>query len=513
MPRRPIIVNPYATPKPETSQDFHTFNSTCNPSPSPAHAEALHYQLPNFNPAPLIQLSHHLADIFPRSRDRTDSRTESQPSIRLYAKIETNRAGLPSFKILGASWGVCRALAARLGMNMSGGGAGQGQMITIEQLVMRLRAAEEEVRDRKDCSGEYTNRAHDHNSRLALFTATDGNHGRAVAAMARILGIEAHIYVPAAVALATDDAHGQNLSGGGIQQQQSAAVAAIVDEGARVHIVHDDYDGAVRAAFEACAARERAQQWGGNTTHSVGSGGSGGVGGLFVQDTALPGYEEVPRWIVEGYATMLDEVDRQLIEATDAAPSGVGDVGVRYWDRSIESPPLAQVSTPSEIIYVCPVGVGSLCHAVVEHCRQWHPPPHYNVPYRIITVEPEAAPCLYENLSTRTPEQQPLPVSTIPTIMAGLNCGTVSPISWPSLIRSIDVAVTVSDREAHEAVHELAGIGYAGNLGVVVGPCGAATLAALKRVMVERPDVLDKDAVVVLLCTEGPRPYTIPEDD
>ncbi len=28
-----------------------------------------------------------------------------------------------------------------------------------------------------------------------------------------------------------------------------------------------------------------------------------------VQDTAWPGYEEVRRWIVEGYDTLLDEVD------------------------------------------------------------------------------------------------------------------------------------------------------------------------------------------------------------
>ncbi|MDX6682664.1 MAG: diaminopropionate ammonia-lyase, partial [Solirubrobacteraceae bacterium] len=34
---------------------------------------------------------------------------------RLVVKMEVQRFGLPSFKILGASWAVCRALSARAG--------------------------------------------------------------------------------------------------------------------------------------------------------------------------------------------------------------------------------------------------------------------------------------------------------------------------------------------------------------------------------------------------------------
>ena len=35
---------------------------------------------------------------------------------RLHVKLETERFGLPSFKVLGASWAICRALSLRLGL-------------------------------------------------------------------------------------------------------------------------------------------------------------------------------------------------------------------------------------------------------------------------------------------------------------------------------------------------------------------------------------------------------------
>jgi threonine dehydratase len=35
---------------------------------------------------------------------------------RLVVKLETERLGLPSFKVLGASWAICRALSRRAGV-------------------------------------------------------------------------------------------------------------------------------------------------------------------------------------------------------------------------------------------------------------------------------------------------------------------------------------------------------------------------------------------------------------
>ena len=55
---------------------------------------------------------------------------------------------------------------------------------------------------------------------------------------------------------------------------------------------------------------------------------------LVVSDTSWPGYDAVPRWVIEGYSTIFDEIDQQLADA-GAAPSrpscvvpiGVGALG------------------------------------------------------------------------------------------------------------------------------------------------------------------------------------------
>lgn len=94
-------------------------------------------------------------------------------------------------------------------------------------------------------------------------------------------------------------------------------------------------------------------------------------------------------------------------------------------------------------------------------------------------------------------------VITAPSIMCGMNCGTLSTTAWPTLQAGVDAAVVVSEEEAHWAVLELQ------ELGVKVGPCGAATLAGLKRVCAEEKETLglNGDTVVVLHCTEGLRGY------
>ncbi|UQA90675.1 pyridoxal-phosphate dependent enzyme [Streptomyces halobius] len=150
---------------------------------------------------------------------------------RVFVKDESSRLGLPAFKILGASWAIHRALA--------------------------------------ETSGD------------RLVTATDGNHGRAVARIARLLGLAAHVLVPGAV--------------------HPAAAAAIEREGARVTRVGCSYDDAVHLAAET-AAREPAA--------------------VLVQDTSRPGYTQIPEWITEGYTTLFHEADAQL-RALGAEPAGL----------------------------------------------------------------------------------------------------------------------------------------------------------------------------------------------
>lgn len=263
-----------------------------------------------------------------------------------------------------------------------------------------------------------------------LYTASEGNHGRALAAVAKLMGVTAHVYVSHTV--------------------HPATVALIESEGAKVILSKGTYDVAMTEAHEASKAA--------------------GKSGLFVQDTSFEGYHEIPAWIVEGYSTLLVEADEQ-----------------------VKSQGLDEAS-----IVVTPVGVGSLAHAVVRHCKS------RDHRQRVVAVEPDTAASLYKSIRNGKVES----VSTGRTIMGGLNCGTPSLTPFEELRGGVDACVTISDLEAHNAVEYLA------DQGVNSGPCGAATLAGLFRLGEDenRPQWLNKDSVVVILNTEGPRTYEVPLD-
>ena len=158
----------------------------------------------------------------------------------MFVKDESARMGLAAFKVLGASWAVHQVLS------------------------------------RRPAAGPVT-----------LVAATDGNHGRALAWMARLLGQRAHVFVPSGV--------------------HPTAVAAIAAEGARVTEITGSYDDAIRLAARAASEPESE----------------------LVQDAGWPGYEQVPGWIVDGYSTLFAEVDEQLAEAEGGRPGIGGDPGGR----------------------------------------------------------------------------------------------------------------------------------------------------------------------------------------
>lgn len=87
-----------------------------------------------------------------------------------------------------------------------------------------------------------------------MLPLTPGNHGRAVAHTARLLGLAARIYVPSTV--------------------EQWSIDAIASEGCPVTVVDADYDGAVQAALR--ASREL------------------GDLGLFIQDTSFERYTDIP---------------------------------------------------------------------------------------------------------------------------------------------------------------------------------------------------------------------------
>jgi acetylornithine deacetylase/succinyl-diaminopimelate desuccinylase-like protein len=149
-------------------------------------------------------------------------------------------------------------------------------------------------------------------------------------------------------------------------------------------------------------------------------------------------------------------------------------------------------------LVIVPVGVGSLAQAVVTHYRR------QGSPTTVMTVEPDTAACLWKSLQ----KGESISIRTIPTIMNGLDCGTVSTTSWPILKAGTGASVTISDREAHEALVDF------DSWGVQTGPCGAAGLAGLRRLAEDDRETLklDKNSVVVLLSTEAARPYRIPKE-
>lgn len=140
----------------------------------------------------------------------------------LLLKDETARFGLPAFKVLGAGF-------------------------AIAYLMERGRLARGDL----------------------LVCASEGNHGRAVARVARLHGLRARVYVGGRVAASRAD--------------------AIALEGAEVVRLDGTYDDAVRRA----AADAKSPG-----THVI-------------SDTSWPGYEEVPRLIMLGYTRLMDEAARQ----------------------------------------------------------------------------------------------------------------------------------------------------------------------------------------------------------
>lgn len=177
---------------------------------------------------------------------------------RVLVKAETQRMGLPSFKILGASWASYRAICEHIGDEPP-------PWANINELAASLA----------------------HLRPMTLAAATDGNHGRAVAFMARLLGFDAHILVP--------------------DGTSEARIAAIEGESATVTVVDGTYDDAITQSAEMAGDRC-----------------------LVVSDTSWPGYETIPANVAEGYTTIFAEVDDALaangIGQPDlvAVPVGVG---------------------------------------------------------------------------------------------------------------------------------------------------------------------------------------------
>lgn len=109
------------------------------------------------------------------------------------------------------------------------------------------------------------------NKQIETFcTATDGNHGRAVAWSAKLCNRKAIVFVP--------------------KDTSVHRIKSIEKEGARVEVINKNYD-------ETCKHAEKVSEkkdW------------------LLVQDTAWRNYEEIPALIMSGYLTLFQEMEDSL---------------------------------------------------------------------------------------------------------------------------------------------------------------------------------------------------------
>lgn len=173
---------------------------------------------------------------------------------RVLVKDETARFGLNAFKLLGARFAIEQLIA-------------EGQITAGDVLVC----------------------------------ASEGNHGRAVAHTARLLGCRCRVYLSDSVAAPRAD--------------------AIQGEGAVVVRVAGTYDDAVRVAAEDASAH----------------------GWTIVSDTSWSGYEHIPWLIMLGYTRLVDEMAADMPDGPPDVifvPGGVGgllaavaEASARHWAR------------------------------------------------------------------------------------------------------------------------------------------------------------------------------------
>jgi len=166
---------------------------------------------------------------------------------RILVKDEGRRFGLKAFKGLGASYAVYKILRER-----------SGGVLNPEEFLSE--------KGRKLAEG------------ITFTCATDGNHGRALAWIARLLGRPAIIFMP--------------------RGSVPARIDAIRAEGAEVTVVAGGYDDAVGRASEEAGKNSR----------------------IIIADVGYPGYMEVPRYIQQGYVTMFYEAAHQLAERGEGKP-------------------------------------------------------------------------------------------------------------------------------------------------------------------------------------------------
>ena len=312
-------------------------------------------------------------------------------------KDESQRFGFGAFKALGGVLAVYDVLAGAVGKAHRFGA-------TFADLL---------VGKHKDATSHHV-----------FSTASSGNHGRAVAAGAKLFANRCVIFLPTFTSAEKE--------------------AAIRQRGAEVIRVTGDYEAAVAE----CKRRSQTEGW------------------TIISDTSWDGYDSVPRSVMRGYCVLAHEA-------------------IGQWPQA-----------PTHVFVQA--GVGGLAAAVIGYLGAvLAERPTF------IVVEPESADCWFQSNRAGKPA---LASGNADTVMGGLACREISPVTWPVVGQATDWFMTIQEDHVAPARRLLAHP-LDGDPAIASGPSGCAGMAGLTRVCADgtafKALKLDRHSRVLLINSEG----------
>ena len=313
-------------------------------------------------------------------------------------KDESQRFGFGAFKALGGVLGVYNELSSAVG-------EAYHSQVSFADLM-------------KGTDREIT-------ARYVFTTASSGNHGRSVAAGAKLFGNRCVIFLP--------------------KFTSAEKEAAIRARGAEVIRVDGDYDATVAE----CRRMSEENGW------------------SIISDTSWEGYDRAPVSIMRGYCVLVHEAIAQ------------------QWKQA-----------PTHVFVQA--GVGGLAAAVIGYL--WASLKERPI---FVVVEPESADCWFQSNAAG----RPAPASgNADTVMGGLACREISPITWDVIGKRADWFMTIEEDQVMPA-RRLFAHPLEGDPPVASGPSGCAGLAGLTRSCTDEAAFkalkLDKGSRVLLINSEG----------
>ncbi len=266
------------------------------------------------------------------------------------------------------------------------------------------------------------------------------------------------------LASATDGNHGRGIAWAAEKLGQKVViympkgvaesrVENIKGHGATVEVTDLNYDDAVRL----CCEKANENGW------------------HVVQDTAWEGYRDIPRWIMQGYMTMCAEAVDQMVQRR---------------------------TLPSHVFIQA--GVGALAGAVMGYLInrfQDNPP-------KFIIMEPGSAACVFTSAAAGDGKTHAVR-GDHETIMAGLACGEVNPLSWDILRDFTDCYVSCENHVAANGMRILANP-LAGDAAVEAGESGSVGIGLLDLIAnngdfeeLKKALEIDADSTALIFNTEG----------